>query len=68
MILGNVCVPGAVRQSLQQLVAGGSGWSSPANSGRLKRVAGVFVADQQWSHHDLRDGAGCSAAFQSIYG
>ena len=42
--------------------------SSPADSGRIKWVAGAFFADQQYSHYDYETAPGYSAAFQSIYG
>ena len=42
--------------------------SSPAGPSRVKWVAGVFAADQQWSHLDYETSPGFGAAFQSIYG
>jgi iron complex outermembrane receptor protein len=42
--------------------------SSPAEQKRVKWVAGVFVADQEYSHLDYETQPGYSAAFQNIYG
>jgi iron complex outermembrane recepter protein len=42
--------------------------SSPADQKRIKWVAGVFLADQEYSHLDYETAPGYGAAFQSIYG
>jgi len=42
--------------------------SSPAEQKRIKWVAGVFVADQEYSHLDYETAPGYGAAFQNIYG
>jgi iron complex outermembrane recepter protein len=42
--------------------------SSPAEQTRIKWVAGVFFADQEWTHLDYEPIPGFSAAFQRIYG
>jgi outer membrane receptor protein involved in Fe transport len=42
--------------------------SSPVEQTRIKWVAGVFLADQEYSHLDYETAPGYSAAFQSIYG
>ena len=42
--------------------------SSPVTQKSFKWVAGVFFADQKWSHLDYELAPGFGAAFQSIYG
>lgn len=42
--------------------------SSPAEQTRIHWVAGVFLADQEYSHDDYETAPGYSAAFQKIYG
>ena len=42
--------------------------SSPADQQTIKWVAGVFVADQEYSHLDYETAPGYGAAFKGIYG
>ncbi len=42
--------------------------SSPADQKRIKWVAGVFLADQEWTHLDREPAPGFGAAFQNVYG
>ena len=66
-ILGNISSPVLFRDEFHT-------WtqefrlSSPADQKRVKWVAGVFLADQEYSHLDYETAPGYSAAFQSIYG
>jgi outer membrane receptor protein involved in Fe transport len=66
-ILGNVPSPVYFRDNFntwtQELRL-----SSPADASRVKWVAGLFYADEEWTHLDYEPAPGFSAAFQNIYG
>jgi outer membrane receptor protein involved in Fe transport len=66
-ILGNIASPVFFRDNFntwtQELRL-----ASPVGAGRIKWVAGLFYADEEWTHLDHETAPGFSAAFQSIYG